>query len=691
MFSAFKGRPAFALVTGALALGVALAAPALAQVSGVNKNNMDTTCEPCRDFYRYANGKWLDTAVIPESYTGIGSGREISDRNQEILHASLEKAAANADQEKDPTLKKLGLFYRTLMDSARADKEGFAPIQPELDRIRKIQTKADLRSAFARTVVIGVGGGFGVGTPFHLHAEADPGQSTMNIAQIFQGGLGLPERDFYFRTDPKSEEVRKQYVAHLGRMLKLAGDAEATDQSAANVMALETAMAESSMTRVAMRDPHALYNKISVKDLSALCPAIDWPAYFNEVGVPSLASPTAMIDVSQPAFMRNLSRLIETTPIETWRDFLTVQTARSRAGWMGQRAFDEIFTIQSVFTGTKVPQTRWKRASGAIDNAMGEAVGKAYVAEAFPPSSKARMLEMVNNLQAAMRERLENRPWMSAETKKQAVDKLSAVLKKIGYPDTWRDYTTLQIDANAPAAELLQRATAFEVRRDLDKIGKPVDRTEWGMTPPTVNAYYNPTVNEIVFPAGILQPPYFDPKVDDAYNYGAIGMVIGHEITHGFDDEGSQYDKVGNLKNWWTKDDREKFDSKTQQVVDQYSGYVAVDTLHVNGKLTLGENIADIGGLTIAYHAWKKSLKGKPAPVIDGLTGEQRFFLGHAQGWRRKLRPEMVRTVTLSDPHSPAVWRVNGPLSVMPEFAAAFHCKDGDPMMRPEKDRPSIW
>jgi putative endopeptidase len=445
------------------------------------------------------------------------------------------------------------------------------------------------------------------------------------------------------------------------------------------------------MTRVAMRDPHALYNKITVKQLGELCPAIDWTAYFTEVGVPSLASPTAMVDVSQPAFLRHLSQLIESTPIETWREYLLVQTARSRASWMGKQAFDEVFTVQALFTGTKTPQARWKRASGAMDGAMGEAVGKAYVTAAFPPSSKARMLALVDNLLATMKERIESRPWMSDETKKQAVVKLTAVIKKIGYPDKWRDYTALNIEAGQPAVVLLQRAASFEIRRDLDKIGKPVDRTEWGMTPPTVNAYYNPSVNEIVFPAGILQPPYFDPKVDDAYNYGSIGMVIGHEITHGFDDQGSQYDKSGNLANWWTKDDRTKFDSKTQQVVDQYDAYLAVDSLHVNGKLTLGENIADIGGLTISYYAWKRSLRGKPAPVIDGLTGEQRFFLGHAQGWRRKLRPELVRTVTLTDVHSPAEWRVNGPLSDMPEFAEAFHCKDGDAMMKPEKDRPSIW
>jgi putative endopeptidase len=578
------------------------------------------------------------------------------------------------------------------MDSARADREGVAPIAGELAAMAKIGTRAELRSAFARTVVMGVGGGFaGSGVPFRIGNEADPKQSTMNIAQIFQGGLGLPERDFYFRTDPRSESIRKAYVQHLGNMLRLMGDGESADKTAQSVMALETALAESSMTRVAMRDPHLLYNKITVKELGALCPAIDWVAYLNEVGLPALANPAATIDVSQPAFMRQLNRLIESTPIETWRDLLRLNVARSAAPWLGQKFFDENFSFASQFTGTKAPPTRWKRASQTLDFVMGEAVGQAYVSAAFPPSSKARMLEMVSNIKASMKERIDSRPWMSDATKQEAKAKLATMEIKIGYPDRWRDYSKLEIDGSAPAIELLRRAAAFDVRRNLDKIGKTVDRTEWFLAPQVVNAYYNPPVNEIVFPAGILQPPYFDPKADDALNYGAIGMVIGHEITHGFDDEGSKYDKVGNLHNWWTEEDRKKFDDKATLVVDQYNAYVGVDTLKVNGKLTLGENIADIGGMTIAYHAWKKSLKGKPAPVIDGYTGEQRFFLGTAQAWRRKLRPELTRTMVLTDPHSPSVWRVNGPLSIMPEFAAAFGCKAGDGMVRADNLRSEIW
>ncbi len=686
-------RDGLALALGAAALISLLTAPAArAQNSGVNRDLMDSGCAPCKDFYRHANGKWLDTAEIPESYTGIGTGREIADRNQEILYTALQRAGANASTEKDPTLRKVGQLYRALMDSARADREGLAPMAAELEAMKKISTREDLRRAFARTVTLGVAGGFGgSGVPFKLTPEADPKQSTMNIAQIFQGGLGLPERDFYFRPDPRSEAIRAAYVKNTANLLRMMGDGESADESARAIMALETALAESSMTRVAMRDPHALYNKISVKELGALCPAIDWPAYMNEVGLPALANPAATLDVSQPAFMRQLGRLMESTPVETWRNLLRVHTVRSAAPWLGQKFFDEMFALQAQFTGTKTPQPRWKRASQAMDFTMGEAVGQAYVAAAFPASSKARMVELVSNIRAAMKERIETRPWMSAATKKEAVAKLEAMLVKVGYPDQWRDYSKLEIDGESAAVTLLRRAAAFEVRRNLDKIGKPVDRTEWFLPPQIVNAYYNPSVNEIVFPAGFLQPPYFDPAADDAINYGAIGMVIGHEITHGFDDEGSQYDKVGNLHNWWTESDRKAFEAKAEQVVQQYNGYVGVDTIMVNGKLTLGENIADIGGLTIAYHAWKRSLKGKPAPVLDGLTGEQRFFFGHAQGWKRKMRPEMTRTQVLTDPHSPAIWRVNGPLSLMPEFYAAFGCKEGDGMMRPEKDRAAIW
>jgi putative endopeptidase len=688
-------RPATALSAAAIALLAAagVATVAIAQTSGVNKANMDTSVSPCQDFYRYTNGKWMDTAVIPPSYTGIGAAREIADKNQEILRQVLEKAAANVATEKDPTQKKVGLFYSTLMDSARADKEGAAPIAEELKVIAAIKTPADLRAEFARMAKAGVGAGFGPGgMPFRLGAEPDRDNSSMNIGTVSQGGLGLPERDFYFRQDPKSSALRDAYVAYITKTLQKTGDDEATAKKNADaIMKLETALADSSMARVAMRDPHAIFHRMSVKELGALCPAIDWTAYFTETGVTSLASATATLNVSQPMFMRQVNTLITSTPIETWRAYLRFHMTRAAAAWLSTDFFMDNFAFQSLLTGQKEPLPRWKRASQVLDFTMGEAVGKAWVAVAFPPESKQRVLDMVNNLHAVMDERIAASPWMSEATKKQASIKLHAIMRKIGYPDKWRDYTAMDIQAGQSGGTMIRNAARFEVNRRLSQINKPVDRTEWGMTPPTVNAYYNPTVNEIVFPAGILQPPYFDPKADDAFNYGAVGSVIGHETTHGFDDEGRQFDAEGNLKDWWTADDATKFKDKAQKVVDQYSSYVAVDTIHVNGRLTLGENIADIGGLTIAFHAWQRSLHGKPAPVIDGMTGEQRFFLGYASEWRRKNRPETMRTAALTDPHSPAEWRVNGVVSDMPEFYKAFGCKDGDALVKNDAQRPDIW
>jgi putative endopeptidase len=404
-----------------------------------------------------------------------------------------------------------------------------------------------------------------------------------------------------------------------------------------------------------------------------------------------LAKPDAKLDVSMPSFVRQVNALVESQPLEDWMAYLTAHVTSNAAPWLSQAFFDESFRFTSKLTGAQAPLPRWKRSAAAVDNGMGEALGKAYVAMMFPPSSKAKMLEMVNNLQATLREHILSREWMDKSTKQAAVKKLDKVLKKIGYPDTWRDYTALAIDADAPGITNLMHARQFEAERENQQVGKPVDRAEWGMTPPTVNAYYNPLINEIVFPAGILMPPQFDPKAPDAVNYGAIGMVIGHEMTHGFDDEGRQYDADGNLKDWWTADDSKKFDARADKVVQQYNGFVAVDTLHVNGKLTLGENLADLGGITIAYYAFERSMKGKPRTTIEGFTPEQLFFLGCAQGWRRKLRPEVDRLRTLTDPHSPAQFRVNGPLSNFPEFAKAFGCKTGNPMVRDDSVRAEIW
>ena len=669
----------------ALAL-LALCLPALAaaQEYGPRRAYMDTTCSPCRDFDQYANGGWFATAKIPPAYTMVGRSRDQIDRNQATLLRVLERTAANADREKDPTLQKLGWLYTVFMDSVRADREGLAPVQEDLRRIAAIRTKQDLAREFARADAF---------TPFGFGPEADPGNSVMNIAAIAQGGLGLPERDYYFRGDPKSDTLRQVYVAHVARTLEMLGTAPGqAGTDARRIMELETALAESSLTAVRQRDPEATYHKMTVKQLQALCPAFDWAAFFSAVGVEPLRRPSASLDVKMPGFMRQLSRMVEQTPIEDWRAYLRYHTVRRAMPWLGQAADTELFSFTSKLRGQRMQQPRWKRTAAIVDAMMGEALGKAYVETEFPPSSKTRMVELVNNLRAALKERIESRPWMSDVTKKQALVKLDAVLQKIGYPDRWRDYSALVVDPRQSAVANLRRVVELEQKRGLAKIGKPVDRTEWGMTTPTVNAYYNPSTNEICFPAGILQPPMFDPNRDDAANYGAIGTVIGHELTHGFDDQGRKYDAGGNLRDWWTAEDGKKFEERAQRLVDQFNGYLGVDTLHVNGPLTLGENIGDLGGITVAYQAWRLSLRGKPEPPpVDGFTPEQRFFLGYAEVWRRILRPEALRMQVQTDPHSPPHWRVDGPLVNLPEFAQAFGCKAGDPMVLDQGRRAEIW
>ncbi len=680
----FAAPRMLALLAAVCAL--ALATPSFAQprASGLNTGYIDKDCTPCLDFFKHANGAWVDSATIPAAYTGIGAGREMYDRNQATLYDVLERTSRNAATEKDPTLKKLGFLFATLMDSTRADREGWQPISGDLAEIDAIKNADDLRKQFAKMAKLGMP------LPFIFTPEADPKQSSQNIAQLYQGGLGLPDRDYYFKTDPKSDTLRMEYVGHLAKMFQLLGGTEGGGRAdAERVMKLEASLAESCLTLVQQRDPNALYHKMTVRELGLLAPSMNWNAYFNEIGQSALANPDATIDVSMPGFIKRFGELLATTPLEDWKAYLRAHSIRAAAPWLSREFFDESFRFGAKISGARAPLPRWKRSAQLVDNAMGEALGKAYVEIAFPPSSKARMLDLVKNLQAAFRERIQSRDWMSAATKKQALRKLDAIINKIGYPDTWRDYSALQISADASGAGNLRNVQIFEAQRQLAKVGKPVDRTEWFMSPPTVNAYYNPPVNEIVFPAGILQPPQFNPDADDAVNYGAIGMVIGHELTHGFDDQGRQYDAEGNLKDWWTADDAKKFKQRTDQIVQQYNAYVAIDTLHVNGDLTLGENTADLGGITIAYYAYEKSLNGKPGVIIDGFTPEQRFFLGYAQSWRRKMRPEIERLRTLTDPHSPAQYRVNGPLSNFPEFAKAFGCKAGDAMVRAEK--VSIW
>jgi predicted metalloendopeptidase len=675
-----------AVMSATAAPSAATAAPiAAARPSGgLTRAFMDTSCAPCRDFFKFANGAWYDAAQIPPAYTTVGAARELADRNTDVLYRALENAAARAPTETDPTLKKLGDFYASCMDSERADREGVKPVEPELARIGAIANRAALESYLARLVPQGRA------LPFQIQGRADLKNSALNIANLVQGGLGLPERDYYTRTDSASVALRNEYVAHIGRLFRLVGaDSAGAARDAATILSFETRLANASMTRVAMRDPNAIYHKMSVAELQKLAPGFNWSKYFTAAGLKPLASPTATLNVATPDFMKEAAQQIAAAPLETWRAYLRYHALNRAASRLGTPFYNEDFAFNAKLTGQRVPLPRWKRCAAEADMAMGEALGRAYVASEFPPAAKARALEMVNNLQIALRERIAKLEWMSDSTKARALEKLGAVLKKIGYPDQWRDYTKLQVSRDSSYVINSLHANEFEAARRLDRIGHAVDRTEWGMSPPTVNAYYNPQVNEIVFPAGIMQPPNFDPNVDDAYNYGAMGMVIGHEMTHGFDDQGRQFDAQGNLTEWWTAADAQRFKERADKIAAQYDGYVAVDTLHVNGRLTLGENIADLGGVTVAYWAYQHSLIGKPRTMLDGYTPEQRFFLGFAQGWRRKVRPETERLRTLTDPHSPARWRVNGPLSNFPEFAKAWGCRGGDAMIR--ADQVTIW
>ena len=679
-------RSTLAAALAVFGAAVTLPATGAAQL-GISRAYIDTTCLPCRDFFGYANGAWLNSATIPASYPSTGSARELFDRNQATLRTVLESAAAAADTARDPTLRKLGAFYASCMDSVRSNRAGAAPIARELQLIAAIRTTGDLQRQIARLTQLQVY------APFYFSAEVDPKESSRYIGQLYQAGLGLPDREYYRKTDPASDSLRRDYVAHVARTLTLLGTPAATaKQDAERVLKLETALAESSMTLVAQRDPNAVYHKMTVRELQALAPAIEWPAFFGMVGVPALGSPDATLDVSQPAFLRLVSDRAAYAPLDDWRVYLRWHLANAVGPALGAAFFAEHFRFESRLRGTKEPLPRWKRCSAASDDALGEALGKAYVDRAFPPAAKARVLGIVDNLQAAFAERLRRLAWMSDSTKAQAQDKLSKVLRKIGYPDKWRDYSTLQVNDTAAFASNLLNANAFEVRRQIAKIGTAVSRAEWGMTPPTVNAYYNPTTNEITFPAGILQPPFFDAAADDAVNYGGIGSVIGHELTHGFDDQGRQFDAAGNLRDWWTAEDAMRFADRARRVVAQFNGYIAVDTLHVNGELTLGENIADLGGLAIAFDAFQRSLAGKPRPpAIDGFTPEQRFFIAAGQTWRNLTRPETARLRALTDPHSPPRWRVNGPMSNVPAFAKAFGCMQGDPMVRPDSVRAEIW
>lgn len=668
-------------------LAVALAIPAGAQGTyhqtvPLDPVNLDRTANACVDFYQFANGGWAKSNPIPAAYSRWGSFDELSENNQATLTKILEHAAADADAKQATESKMLGTFYQSCMDSSAAERAGAAPLKPRLARIAAINTRADLQREIARLHVEGVPVLFGFGS------TQDSKNSTSVIGGAFQGGLGLPDRDYYTKTDPASAAIRTNYVAYMRKMFELTGEPTAQSTTDADkVMSIETSLANASMTRVEQRDPVATYNYRTPAQLATMTPHFDWNRYFTDLGAPNVPA----VDVQSPKFFTAVDNLIATVPLSDWKAYLRWKVIRSSAPLLSSAFVNEDFNFSRTLSGAKEQLPRYKRCTRATDAGLRDALGQAYVSENFTPEAKARALDMVHNLEAVFRERLAALPWMSETTRQQALVKLHAYTEKIGYPDKWRDYSTLHIRPGSFLNNVVA-VREYERRRDLNMIGKPLDRTQWGMTPSTVNAYYNPQMNEIVFPAGILQPPFFSATADDAVNYGGMGSVIGHEMGHGFDDQGAQYDPQGNLKNWWTADDLAKFKTRTQLITDQFNSYTVLDSVHVNGRLTLGENAADLGGLSVAYAALQKALAGKPRPpLIDGFNPEQRFFLAWAQIWRSNITPEMTRLLVNTDPHSPGRWRTNGPLSNMPEFAQAFGCKPGDPMVRADSVRATLW
>jgi putative endopeptidase len=640
---------------------------------GFHTTNLDKTCKPCDDFFQFAMGGWMKTNPIPPEYSSWGSFTVLLDKNQQNLRQILE-AAAQANAPAGSNERKLGDFYASCMDTGAIEGAGAKPIEAEMLRIAQIKGAVDLQADVAHLQAKGIG------AMFRFSSRQDAKDSSLEIATANQGGLGLPERDYYLRDDEKSKKLRDEYLKHMAKMFELLGDSADKVEAEANaVLALETSLAKASMSNVEVRDPNKTYHKMTLGELQPLTPNFQWKAYFAAVGQPDLRE----LNVGQPEFFKALDAQLTSAPLEDWKTYLRWHLVDTTAPGLSEPFVTEDFEFHGkALRGAKEILPRWKRCAQATDGNLGEALGQLYVQKYFPPEAKAHALEMVHNLVAALHDDLQTLPWMGPETRAQATAKLTAFGVKIGYPDKWRDYSSLKIVRASYMQNELSGAE-FEFQRQLNKIGKPVDRTEWGMTPPTVNAYNRSSMNEIVFPAGILQPPFYDPKADDAVNYGGMGAVIGHEITHGFDDQGSKFDAKGNLKNWWSADDLKNFHERSQCVSEQFDGYVVDGDLHENGKLVLGESIADLGGLTISYAAYEKSLQGKQRPADkDGFTAEQRFFLGWAQVWGANERMEYARLLTNTDPHPLPRFRGNGPLSNMAEFEKAFGCKKGDAMVR---------
>lgn len=652
----------------------------MAQSKGFDNSRMNTSVEACADFFEYANGTWLKNTQIPPAYSRWGSFNILAENNRDIMKSVVESASkTRAAKGSDAQL--IGDFYLSCMDETAIERAGAKPLDPYFKQIAGIKTKEDLIKLIAEMH------NAGVPALFNFGGGPDLKNSSMVIANSGQGGLSLPSRDYYTNTDEKSKETRAKFMEYMTNMFRLLGDSpETAGRNAQTVMNIQTRLANASLPPVEMRNPDNRYHKISLTQAKELAPNLYLDAYMATRGVP----PVTEINIGQPNFFKEVNLMLNDVSIADWQTYLRWMTVNAAAPLLSKAFEEENFNFYSRYlSGQKEQQPRWRRCVGATDGSLGEALGQEFVKKAFTPKAKQRMNELIDNLFVAMKDRINNLDWMGDETKRQALLKLSTFKRKIGYPDVLRGYKGLTVDRSS-YFENAFNAGQFQIKRNLQDIGKPVDRTRWGMTPPTVNAYYSGVFNEIVFPAGILQPPFFNFDADDAINYGAIGGVIGHEISHGFDDQGSKYDAEGNLKSWWTAEDRQKFEERAACVVKQFGEYEVQPGLFMSGKLTLGENIGDLAGLTIAYDAFMKSLEGKPRPAnIDGFTPEQRFFLGWAQVWAAKGTLEAEALQVKTDSHALPRWRVNGPLSNMPQFAKAFGCKQGDTMVR--TDSCQIW
>ncbi|MEP6568836.1 MAG: M13 family metallopeptidase [Acidobacteriota bacterium] len=650
---------------------------------GYDPANMDKDAVACADFYQYANGAWLKNTEIPGAYSSWGAFNVLAENNRKALHDILEEAAKKTNATKGSNEQKIGDYYASCLDETKREAEGMKPLVPELARIDKIQDIKGVQEQIAYLHRHGVPTLFGYGS------LPDLKNSAMVLGAAGQGGLSLPNRDYYSKTDENSVKLRADFVKHVANMFQLVGDTpEQAAKNAQTVMALQTRLAQNSRTPIQLRDVTTQYHLMNPAQLKELTPNFSWEDYRRNAGAPTAGD----INVAHPEFFAALNKMLVEVPVADWKTYLHWHLITAAAPSLSSQFETENFNFfGKTLEGRKEQLPRWRRCVSATDASLGEALGQVYVARTFTPESKARMQAMVNNLIASFREHLLKLDWMGEETRKQAITKLNAFGQKIGYPDKWIDYSALNVSRDSYLANVL-RSSEFDQMRDFNKINKPVDRKEWGMTPPTVNAGYNPLNNDISFPAGILQAPFFNPDADDAINYGAIGAVIGHEITHGYDDQGSEFDALGNLKNWWTESDKKNFDARANCVVSQFDSFEAEPGLHLQGKLVSGESIADLGGLYVAYDAYMKSLQGQPrAADIDGFTPEQRFFLGWAQVWAEKYTPEAARLQSQSDPHPLSSFRVNGPLSNMPKFAEAFQCKAGDKMVRDEAQRCQIW